>query len=190
MNHIMLDFETLDTKPSAVVMSVGIVAFDPLANDTIETLRNDPHRKLYLNLQFDDQIKNGRTISEDTIRWWFEDKLAEARSKLKSTDLVSTPLALTLIDNFILKHDIRYSWGNGSDFDNAIYDDLHRTFNRLNRIKYKNKRCARTIFGMTNKKYNPKDFNILEHDAIEDCYFQILRLQDMFRNHLTGIDFS
>ena len=32
MNHIMLDLETLDTSPSAVVLSSGAVAFDPYTN--------------------------------------------------------------------------------------------------------------------------------------------------------------
>ncbi len=32
MKHIMLDLETLDTTSSAVVISIGAVAFDPETN--------------------------------------------------------------------------------------------------------------------------------------------------------------
>lgn len=187
MKHAMLDFETLDITPSAVVMSVGLVTFDPFGNDTVETLRSNPNNNLYLNLKFQDQIRAGRTISESTLRWWFGEDLGDARKAL-SKDPVSTPEALQYIDNFFLKHDVKYTWGNGSDFDNAILDDLFRSFDRITRISYKNKRCARTIFGMSKKSYKPTGF--VEHDAIEDCYFQILRLQDMFRNHLIDVDFS
>jgi len=57
MIHLMIDFETLDVKPTAHLLSVGLVWFDKYGiNDTEYFEFND------------DQL--GRTISADTCRWW------------------------------------------------------------------------------------------------------------------------
>ena len=61
--HGTIDLETLDVKPSATVLSVGAVKFNPF-NDS------EPHSELYLKVLVDDQDKLGRTTSDSTIAWW------------------------------------------------------------------------------------------------------------------------
>ena len=60
---IMIDIETLDTKPTAVILSIGAVAFD------IETGETCPDT-LYQKLDYKKQIDEGRTTSIETTLWW------------------------------------------------------------------------------------------------------------------------
>ena len=66
MNHIMVDIETLDTVQSAVVLSIGAVAFDPHTKELGE--------KFYVEFTTDLQAQQrlGRTISADTVTWWMQ----------------------------------------------------------------------------------------------------------------------
>ena len=61
--HATIDLETLDTLPSATVLSVGGVKFRPDSSD-------DPYDRFYMKILVDDQDKLGRTASDDTIEWW------------------------------------------------------------------------------------------------------------------------
>ena len=61
--HAMIDLETLDTKPSSQILSLGAVKFNALSNE-------EPYSDLYLKPDIDQQNKKGRTTSESTIEWW------------------------------------------------------------------------------------------------------------------------
>ena len=60
--HLMVDLETLDTKTSATILTLGAVRFDPFTNA--------PMKELYLRVDIDSQDKLGCTVSEDTLQWW------------------------------------------------------------------------------------------------------------------------
>src|SRR5690606_12661716 len=99
MNHIMLDLETLDTASSAVVVSIGAVAFDPYTNAIGD--------KFYVEMTEDiaEQQKKGRTISGDTVRWWMQqDVLAKRVFSVPPPDgvkRVNTFEALSRFDLFV-----------------------------------------------------------------------------------------
>ena len=61
--HAMIDIETLDTRPNSVVLSVGAVKFDPYAEI-------EPHTKTLWRPGVDDQLAQGRTMSNTTLEWW------------------------------------------------------------------------------------------------------------------------
>jgi len=61
--HAMIDLETLDTGPSATVLTLGAVKFDPYT-------AKEPYAELYIKLDIDEQDRLGRTVSDSTIEWW------------------------------------------------------------------------------------------------------------------------
>ena len=64
MEHIMIDLETLDTSPSAAIISlIGAVKF----RSATQTPLGD---KFYLPVSIQSNLDEGRTISGDTLRWW------------------------------------------------------------------------------------------------------------------------
>ena len=61
--HATIDIETLDITPDAVVLTIGGVKFDPFTKEA-------PYSDLYIRMDADQQMEAGRTVSEDTLKWW------------------------------------------------------------------------------------------------------------------------
>lgn len=163
MNNLMIDLETLDTRSSAVIVSIGAVVFD----------RKSILRTGYWILDLEEQIKRGRTISSQTMAWWM--KQSEDARKV-FTDQSS-------YRNSILEFHGQFSslfngeelavWGNGSDFDTAIMIDF---YNRHSLVppsgwKYYNNLCFRSF----NKWFDAKRMVKREgvhHNALDDAVYQ------------------
>ena len=73
----MIDLETLDTRPSAVVFQVGVLVFqDILGGDTRGNLILE---KKIFHLDILEQIMAGRTVDQDTVLWWAEQNLDSSK---------------------------------------------------------------------------------------------------------------
>lgn len=130
--HIMHDIETLDTKPSAVVLSIGAVKFN---EDGIG-------ESIYLVLDPEDQVRRGRTISPSTVLWWMQQS-DEARSAFlrPSNDVRESLLEYAAF----FDHPNYKVWGNGAMFDNTIVLDLFAMYDIPRPWKYSGDRCYRTL---------------------------------------------
>lgn len=86
MINVSLDIETLATTSNAVVLSIGAV-------EVYEDGRMG--REFYTRLDIDSQIKAGRVVSGDTLRWWatqpeFSDQIGGDRAPYRAYhDLVT-----------------------------------------------------------------------------------------------------
>ena len=85
--HGTIDLETIDTSPSATVLSLGAVKFNPL-NDS------EPHSELYLKINIDEQDTLGRTASDSTIEWWGKQEPKAMEEAFDQTGAVSVEEAL------------------------------------------------------------------------------------------------
>lgn len=131
--HIMLDLETLDTRPSAAIVSIGAVEFDtdgPIAG-----------REFYRVLQQPQQLILGRTESAETLRWWSQQS-EEARA-------VFTAPA---VDPFVALQDFAafwsgadYLWSNGANFDGVLLTSLYQSFEVPVPWEFWQERCYRTL---------------------------------------------
>lgn len=90
--HVMLDIETLGTKPGCVVLQVAMVSFNQ------ERVISTSHR--LWNIDVGDQLMAGLEIDPDTVAWWRKQdqtaqlivlsptasrfRLREAREKIKA----------------------------------------------------------------------------------------------------------
>ena len=188
MNHIMVDIETLDTVQSAVVLSIGAVAFDPHSKELGE--------KFYVEFTEDlanQQIK-GRTISADTVQWWMmqSDGARSIFARRDEDDLItpkpanpavrmSTEHGLNEFSQFIARHGGKKVelWGNGADFDNVIIGSLYDSFDLLKPWSYGKNRCYRTmkrIFG----ENVPLVRQGVHHNGLDDAITQAVHLQEIF----------
>ena len=89
MNHVMVDLETLDLKPTAVILSIGAVRFSP---DTGQV--QSPEDGFHVACAVDDQIKYGFTIGEMTLAWWLKDNAETIRNEWALKDRVPLDDAL------------------------------------------------------------------------------------------------
>jgi hypothetical protein len=143
---VMLDLETLDTRPGAVILSLGAVFFNPIDNMLGE--------ECHWIISRADSEALGLTVSADTLAWW-EKQSAEAKKTLRvasSTD--GEPLAQVLheFNEFLGKAKGGTSkvkiWGNGSDFDNVLLIAAYEAAKVKPAWKYYNHRCFRTLKGL------------------------------------------
>jgi len=93
MNDIMIDLETLDTKPSAVFLTAGIVEFN------IETGEFGKGFSLSVDLQ--SSIDAGRTISADTLKWWLRQSNEALAAILNDSGSLILDAALEEIAGFV-----------------------------------------------------------------------------------------
>lgn len=178
MHDLMLDLETLDTRPSAVVLSIGAVMFDRYTREI------GPTFYVELTNHLDDQLKNGRTVSGDTIAWWMRQS-PEARrvfEEKKTSHERCTPMyALSMFIDFCRTHKAKFVWAKDPDFDVVILrsmfeaygvNDLHFPFS------YSKGRSCRTMEDVPGAPLS--DSWPVAHNALADAIEQAQRIQEIF----------
>lgn len=173
----MIDLETLDTRPSAVIVSIGVVVFNRRDSSV-------PMKKLYLTFgkkEFrDEQILMGRTVSRDTVIWWKKQEPA-AKKVFKESNVDSISDALDKLETFLTSFDVTLLiWGNGAGFDNVITTSLYESYGRDAPWKFWNDRCFRTFKGEHGHIARPPTLWATKHNALDDARQQSLYLQAMY----------
>lgn len=167
MRGIMIDIETLDTKSSAVVLSIGAVEFDEAKII----------RTFYGAIDIDSCLKKGLTVSGSTLLWWLEQNEAARMRLQEPADALESVLA-NLQQSF--NWDGAEIWANGSDFDLPILANAYRACGYNNPPwPYFNGRDYRTVRKMFSKRVlNECTVEpAIAHDALEDARAQVLTLQ-------------
>src|SRR5579859_6495721 len=167
MRNIMCDIETLDVKPTAVILSIGACAFDPdkgtISGDTF-------HRKL----EIDPQIAAGRTISGSTIDWWMNQSDA-ARSAIFSQEAQAkrsnVRSSLAAFDAWFGSSPKAPVWGNGADFDLVLLTNLYQGQGFRPPWYFSSHRCFRTLKNLFGDGLEPERQGT-HHDALDDALHQ------------------
>jgi hypothetical protein len=60
---IMLDLETLSTRPDATILTFGACKFSPYNQEDIT-------QGIYFRVSVDEQIALGRHVDDNTVEWW------------------------------------------------------------------------------------------------------------------------
>lgn len=164
--NIMVDLETLDTKPESVILSAGLVAFTD--KEIVDVL--------YVSISMQDQIDMGRSINEDTIKWWMQQ--SALAQKVFFEEKTSAQNAATLIYNFLAKYDEPKLWSNGADFDVPILRSYLEGFKFQRPWKFWHVNCFRTHCNTLKKRYrSSKDPNSgISHNALDDARNQALHV--------------
>jgi len=173
MHHLMLDIETLDIKPSAVILVVAGVFFDP--------------RTGQLGAEFETAVSSqkaqpGRTISLDTVAWWARQS-DEAR-KLAFAGSDSLKRVLTSFSRFIHinSSDSVKVWGNGKEFDCAILEHAYQQLDMPCPWKFWDTQDVRTVITLAELHgFNPKKdrpFEGTPHRALDDAKHQARYIAD------------
>lgn len=183
--NFMLDIETLDTRSTAVILSVGIVPFtrdQVLASEAVE-----------FRLNMEEQVELGRAINPRTIAWWMQ-QADEVRLPLFSSVTDQTLVeTLTEINRYYFKLCERFYenpdfydseaikvWSNGPTFDMKILENLYEQLNMRPAYHYRSPRCQRTIEDMHGKDVPKKDASRDQlHNAKWDAICQAQRVVDI-----------
>ncbi len=173
---IMIDIETLDTKSSAVVIQIAAVAFNYTAKGKLEI-----EGELDIKLPVAPQLKENRTISVKTVKFW----LNSGEQQQLLGELLSDPVkynyshALVEFEEFCLAHAPDEYWSQGPTFDTIILEDMLAKNAQSAPWWFYQVRDLRTVqefVGHDDKSRAMKEANS-NHNALDDCLSQIKLLQ-------------
>lgn len=178
--HVMIDLETLGTKPGSVILSIGAVKFDPMAGDlTADELvgLSAEGRTFYRRVDIESCLVAGMTIDGATIEWWFHPDRAPARKAILDDGRPwFLSQALADLRNFI--GDTEAVWAHGPTFDISMLEGAYQRFSQFAPWNYRAPRCTRTVFEMADRikpgwhvKAEPP------HHALQDAIIQALDVQ-------------
>ncbi len=182
-SHFSLDIETLDTRATAVVLSVGICKFDPNAQNVVGPIK-------HVSLEVGVQIRNHRTISSDTFYWWTEQLAGMDKSPFPQP-YEQVPHGLAQIIDFIYENSAQladdgqglyqdaFVWMRGPHFDWTILDNLGIQAGVVWPIRHDKVRDQRTF--CSGEKYDPPENGevFVKHDALGDAIKQAMFIQQV-----------
>jgi hypothetical protein len=149
--HVMVDIETYDVAPSAVILSIGATEISLGGTSTPYF-----YTELDINTQFE------RTKSIDTMNWWAKQGNPPINGSLNIID------ALGEFSSWLARFKkTPIIWCKGTNFDVVILTHAFNQFSIPIPWKYNNVRDCRTVFkiaGITPKKAG--------HNALDDAIAQ------------------
>ena len=169
--HAMIDLETLDTKPSCQILSLGAVKFNALTND-------EPHSELYIKPDIDQQDKLGRTSSDSTIEWWSKQDPKAMEEAFSADGRMNLDTMLDQLTKWLVGVDV--IWGHGYGFDITIIEDMLKQRGKSLPWQFWQVRDSRTLFSCC--KIDPrKSMQSDLHNALADAYFQAKGVQMAYK---------
>lgn len=164
-NHVSVDLETLDNKPTSSILSVGACGFDK--NGVSE-------ERFYLAVDLDSCLEAGLTVSADTLRWWMKQS-PEAQQVFHDKSAEPLQRALQAYRNFLFRisgNNVRNlrSWSCGASFDIPIIEHAASKVGVEIPTKFWHHSCYRTVKNMYPKVKMERTGT--HHSALDDAVSQ------------------
>lgn len=119
-SDIMVDIETLGTKPNAPIISIAAQAFD-LRSGTLGS-------SFVTHIDIKSNLEAGRVVDPRTLSWWVDDN-SEVFAKWCALKKDPLPIALQRFKIWLLKTIVELRsyqiWGNSNRFDLGILADAY-----------------------------------------------------------------
>lgn len=166
--EVMVDIETLDTRPSSVVLSVAAVEFNVLSS-------YEGHA--YVVLDTAEQLGLGRTVSQSTLLWWMNQS-DEARGEAFTAagHRRSVGNGLSMLAPLLSRAD--RVWAKGPQFDLVILESLYESVGQSHPWSYRAARDVRTMQDAVGPDWSPQHelpmfADLPAHHPLYDCMWQI-----------------
>lgn len=169
---VMIDIETLSTRPDALILTIGAVRF---RRDGGEILPKD---KFYVRVCIDSCKRYGLHVEPDTLEWWSRQNERARYEAVENTDRVALPTALDRLSKFFGANDI--VWANSPSFDCVILENAYRACGKVAPWKFWNLRDCRTIKDIACVRSSGGSSKEPNHHAIDDCLDQVATVQKCF----------
>ena len=178
---VMIDLETLDVLPSASILTIGAVKFDPFGDDV-----NEPDcEKFYVKVDLDSCDKLGLTVSQSTLEWWAKQEQAAQDEAFSTDNRIDISDAINQLYKFCWG--AKRVWSHGAGFDIIILEHVFRKVEKAVPWRFWEVRDTRTLFDLG---INPNRPPVLKHHALEDAWNQAVGVQNIFRTLRTSSNFE
>ncbi|AUR81600.1 ribonuclease H-like domain protein [Vibrio phage 1.009.O._10N.261.51.C9] len=167
MNNLMVDIETLGTKNTSIILSIGACYFD------INTGEIGP--TFHQHISAESCADAGLTADMSTVMWWLGQN-KDAQNALIEGSRTARPLHEVLQGFSAMVGPGVKVWGNGATFDNTIIKNAYDRIGMKVPWDFWNDRDVRTIVdlgqqvGIDPKRDMP--FQGVKHDALADAVHQ------------------
>jgi hypothetical protein len=165
---IVIDLETLDTRPTAAIIAIGAVRFDPTlpdpAFDTFQSL-----------VEVGSAVQAG-TVSGATLAFWMQQSdqtRAQFKGERELRDVLLDLAAWFPSENCQV-------YGYGADFDCVILSHAYRQHDLPVPWKYHNQRCLRTLTALAPSV--PFIKATVAHDALADSLAEAEHLIKLYHH--------
>ena len=172
LTDVMIDLETLDVLPTATILTIGAVKFDPFGDD----VKNPECVKFYTRVDIDSCDRLGATVSSATLEWWAGQDQAAQDEAFDPTDRVDVVQALEQLYKFCWG--AKRVWSHGAGFDVIILENYFRKIGKAIPWQFWEVRDTRTLFDIG---INPNRPPVLKHHALEDAWNQAVGVQNVYR---------
>ena len=172
----MIDLETLATTPDAVILQIAAVKFDPFDDYLTRGVGLADLQTLDIMVDVDSQPD--RNVNPETLDWWAQQD-PQVQERIFSPDnRVAFKDALMTLHRFVWNSSGRI-WCQGTSFYISILEHAYRAIDHPYPWRYWQAMDVRTVMNLYRVPMPPAT-----HDAMEDCFRQIIGLQKA----LKGLD--
>jgi hypothetical protein len=166
---IMLDLETLSTRPDATVLTFGACKFNPYRQEDID-------KGIYFRINVDEQITLGRDVDDSTVEWWGKQAEDVREEALGDGDRITLEQFTKELNRFIVG--AKNIWAQGPVFDIVILENLYRQLGLPCPWQFWQIRDSRTLLSTHG---DPREKNKVGlHNALEDAVSQAQAVQHVF----------
>jgi hypothetical protein len=168
---VMLDLETLSTRPESVILTLGAVKFDPWGEDV------DAESGFYVKPDVDEQLGMDRHVLDSTIEWWGKQPEDVRDEALGPDGRISLDEMTRQLNRFLVG--VENIWCQGPAFDIVILENLYRQLSKPTPWQFWQIRDSRTLFSVHG---DPREKGRkAAHNALMDCYYQATGVQEVYR---------
>jgi inhibitor of KinA sporulation pathway (predicted exonuclease) len=168
----MVDLETTGVDPGCAILTIGAVAFDESFTElsTFEAA-----------ISYEESQRLGFSDNEDTMRWWLQqNKVAHDAA---FCGRYGPEIVLPEFSDWLSSYDVRYIWGNGASFDNAILEAAYKKLGIEIPWRFYNNRCYRTVKGL--RPTMELERVGVHHKALDDAISQLRHMKKIY--NITGL---
>lgn len=166
--HLMIDLETLGTRPGCAIRSIGAVGFDPRGTEC--------GRGFYANITLESCLEAGLHVDPATEAWWAQQS-QEARDRLEQDQRPLREVAEELEQRF-RSSGLEQVWSHGAGFDVPIWEAALHALGMRAPWKFWDVRDTRTLFWMSGFDMRSIPRAGVHHDALADARHQARCVQE------------
>ena len=178
IQHIVIDLETMSTKATAAITSIGAVRL----NEDFTLAEN---AYFYERVSLESSMLQGLDVDAGTIRFWMSQE-DEARAELYKDGAQQLHPALARLSLFIDSCSaVPHVWGYGPEFDNVILANAYTATGLPLPWHYRNNRSLRELRHMYPNVDVPHKG--VAHNALDDAKWQAHMLHAIMTHHSTTV---
>jgi 3' exoribonuclease, RNase T-like len=172
LNHLMVDIETLGTRPGSAILSIGAVVFD----------EKKILREWECNIDLKSSMDRQLTVEADTICWWMRQSAQAINDTFNQISATNVHHALENLRKFTVDERCKWFWSHGATFDLVMLTEAALKIGAPVMVQdFRFARDTRTLYEIAG--VNPKNFmgTGTAHKAIDDARAQALAVIESWR---------